>query len=135
MAPLSFLAAALVVAAASAAPGDHITDAPITPLTVPQLYGNKKAALSSGHHEHALFRRLTVDQETGVVADMYDEHAFLGATDAGFFDMSYQAVLKGESVSSADYVRLNARVLGAFYTLPHLLSAKRTRGTCPCTMS
>ena len=96
--PSSMLvAAATLVAAASAASHRHIThdSIVISPLTVPQTDNARARALSAGHPAHSLFRRLTHGRD-GIVADMHNKHAFVGATDKGFIDVSYEAIVKGE---------------------------------------
>ena len=88
--------------ASLAAHHHHIVDALISPLTIPQLRGGHKAALASGAPADKLFKRHKTNAK-GKVADMYEEHSFVGATDAGFVDFGYHALLRGETVISDDY--------------------------------
>ena len=91
------VAAAALVAAASAATHRHIThdSIVISPLTVPQADNTRARALSSGHPAHSLYKRLKHGKD-GIVADTHNKHAFVGATDKGFVDISYEAIVKGE---------------------------------------
>jgi hypothetical protein len=99
---ISLLAAAATITMAAA--HRHITDPDIaiSPLTVPQLDSAHAAARAAGHPADELFRRHK-HGKNGVVADMHHAHAFVGATDKGFVDISYEAILKGESVVTDDY--------------------------------
>jgi hypothetical protein len=103
MAARTAIAAVLTFATTSfAAHHHHIGDASVSPLTVPQLRGGHKAALASGAPATKLFKRHKTNAK-GKVPDMYDEHSFVGATDAGFVDFGYHALLRGETVVSDDY--------------------------------